>query len=47
MLACEQVEDRFRPFFIKRQVDRFAPENFQHSFGRFLEEKWEEFRNQL
>jgi len=47
ILAFEQVEDRFRPFFIKHQADRFAPENFQHNFGCFLEEKWEEFHNHL
>ena len=45
ILAFEQVEDRFDPFFIQRQADRFAPEHFRHSFGRFLGEKWEEFHN--
>jgi glycosyltransferase involved in cell wall biosynthesis len=45
ILAFERVEDRFDRVFIQRQVDRFAPERFRHSFGGFLGEKWEEFHN--
>ncbi len=41
----EGVEHRFRPFFVKQQVDRFAPEHFRDSFGAFVTQKWEEFRN--
>jgi len=45
--AFERVEREFRPSFIKRQVDRFAPGNFQKDLGLFLGQKWEEFRNSL
>ena len=47
ILTFEHVERRFHPLFIKHQADRFAPEIFQHSFGCFLEEKWEEFHSQV
>jgi glycosyltransferase involved in cell wall biosynthesis len=47
ILAFEQIEHRFKPFFIKQQADRFAPEHFQRNFGLFLSQKWEEFQNDL
>jgi glycosyltransferase involved in cell wall biosynthesis len=39
----EGVAHRFRPFFIKQQADRFAPEHFRDSLGVFLARRWEEF----
>jgi glycosyltransferase involved in cell wall biosynthesis len=45
--AFEKCEQRFRPFFIKQQAARFAPEHFQKSLGLFLERKWEEFHSEL
>ena len=41
----EEIEHRFRPFFIKQQAARFAPEYFRDSLSVFLAQKWEEFRN--
>jgi glycosyltransferase involved in cell wall biosynthesis len=40
----EQSEDRFSPFFIKQQAERFSTENFQLNLTHFLAEKWEEFQ---
>ena len=39
----EGVAHRFRPFFIKQQADRFAPEHFRDRFGVFLARRWEGF----
>jgi glycosyltransferase involved in cell wall biosynthesis len=47
ILKFEEVEPEFRPAFIQRQVDRFAPANFQRDLGLFLGQKWGEFRNSL
>jgi glycosyltransferase involved in cell wall biosynthesis len=41
----EGIEHRFRPFFIKQQAERFAPEHFRDSLSVFLAQKREEFRN--
>jgi glycosyltransferase involved in cell wall biosynthesis len=41
----ERIEQRFSPVFIKSQADRFAPENFRHRFGTFLDQKWCEFQD--
>ena len=41
----EGIEHKFRPFFIKQQADRFAPEYFRDSLSMFLARRWEEFRN--
>jgi glycosyltransferase involved in cell wall biosynthesis len=43
ILAFEEVEHRFCPFFIKQQANRFSEENFQERFSRFVAEKWEDF----
>lgn len=45
MQTFEGIEHKFRPFFIKQQADRFAPEHFRDKLGGYLGEKWEEFRN--
>ena len=39
----EGAEHRFRPFFIKQQAARFAPEHFRESLGMFLARRWEQF----
>ena len=45
--AFEQIEHRFKPFFIKQQANPFAPEHFRRNFKQFLSQKWEEFQNDL
>ena len=40
--AFEAVEDRFSPFFIKQQAERFDEAHFRERFGQFLSEKLEE-----
>jgi glycosyltransferase involved in cell wall biosynthesis len=45
ILTFEEVEHRFRPFFIKQQANRFAEGNFRQHFSLFLAEKWEQFHN--
>jgi glycosyltransferase involved in cell wall biosynthesis len=45
MLAFESVEDRFSPFFIRQQSERFAPARFQKEFGHRLAEGWAEFHH--
>lgn len=45
ILAFEEVEHRFRPFFIKLQANRFTEENFRQNFSLFLADKWEQFHN--
>jgi glycosyltransferase involved in cell wall biosynthesis len=41
----EAAELRFRPTFIKQQADRFAPHNFRQNLGKYLSDKWKEFRS--
>jgi len=41
----EAAEHRFRPTFIKQQADRFAPHYFRQNLGKYLSDKWEEFRS--
>src|SRR5262252_4905241 len=41
----EAAEHRFRPTFIKQQADRFAPRYFRQNLGKYLSDKWEEFRS--
>jgi glycosyltransferase involved in cell wall biosynthesis len=41
--AFESVEDRFCPFYINQQANRFAPAKFRQRFGQFLTNKWEQF----
>lgn len=43
----EAEEHRFRPAFIKQQADRFAAHCFQENFGKYLGDKWDEFRTNL
>ena len=45
--AFETLEQRFSPFFIKQQAERFSSERFQKSFGAFLDQKWREFHGRL
>jgi hypothetical protein len=40
----EAAELRFRPMFIKQQADRFAPHYFRQNLGKYLSDKWKEFR---
>src|SRR5215471_16372278 len=41
----EAAEHRFCPTFIKQQADRFAPHYFRQNLGKYLSDKWEEFRS--
>jgi glycosyltransferase involved in cell wall biosynthesis len=43
--AFEWNEHRFSPSFIKRQAQRFGPENFRRRFSSFLDQKWREFHD--
>jgi glycosyltransferase involved in cell wall biosynthesis len=43
IVAFEELQHRFCPFFIKQQANRFAEENFQENFGLFLAERWQRF----
>jgi glycosyltransferase involved in cell wall biosynthesis len=40
----EAAELRFHPTFIKQQADRFAPHYFRQNLGKYLSDKWREFR---
>lgn len=43
----EKVEPQFRPFYIKQQAARFVPDHFRQNLRQFLEQKWQEFHNDL
>lgn len=43
----ERVEDRFSPFHIKREANRFTPEAFEEKFKAFVLQKWGQFHNDL
>ena len=44
ILKFEAAELSFRPMFIRQQADRFAPHYFRQNLGKYLSDKWKEFR---
>jgi len=40
--AFEAAENRFSPFFISQQAERFDETHFKEKFGQFVSEKLEE-----
>jgi glycosyltransferase involved in cell wall biosynthesis len=45
ILAFENAEERFLPFFIKQQAERFDESYFRESLGQFLVERLTEFQS--
>jgi glycosyltransferase involved in cell wall biosynthesis len=43
MQCFEKAEPEFRPFYIRQQSERFAPERFRQNFENVLTQKWIEF----
>jgi glycosyltransferase involved in cell wall biosynthesis len=44
ILSFEIAENRFSPFYIKQQSERFSPAHFRRGFGTFLFQKFQEFQ---